>query len=466
MKHCLLVYCDAKYLAGRKARMGGPSDPIASKTALGWVLYGRQGPLIVESSLNNEEMFEEIEPKNYDRVMCDIMQKYLSLESFGISKGGEPRILGEDAFVKKIIDETFVFKDNHYEAGLLFKRECTIPESMSIAMARSRLVSSERSLRQKGLLDWTNKRIRELIELGYVRPANDTDLTTQWKRVWYLPTFVVVNQNKVPPKNRLVFDGAAEVKGKSLNSYLSAGPDLLIPLISALFRFRERKVAVQGDVRDMFHRVKIRLEDQQCQRFLWRFGDTSKEPTIFVCSSMTFGLTSSPTTAQLVKNMHALKYIDTKPEAVDALIKGTYVDDYTNSHDSIQEAITITNDAINIMAKISFDLVGFQSNTLEVLKKIPATNVKPSIVSMEPENLNGYVTKIFGLTWIPNVDKFAFLLTPDSPAERELKQLLLAPTKRKLLTATMKVFDPLGLILHYMIHGRISLQRCWREGVG
>lgn len=85
---------------------------------------------------------------------------------------------------------------------------------------------------------------------------------------WNLPVFPVLNSNK-PEKTRLVWDAAAKVNGRSLNSSLLTGLDLLTPLPEVLMRFRERKVGVTADVSAMFHQVAIREEDRDAQRFLW-----------------------------------------------------------------------------------------------------------------------------------------------------------------------------------------------------
>lgn len=68
----------------------------------------------------------------------------------------------------------------------------------------------------------------------------------------------------------MVWDAAAAVDGTSLNSMLLKGPDQLIPMMKGLTRFREHKITINGDVKQMFHQVRIIEEDQQCQGFLWR----------------------------------------------------------------------------------------------------------------------------------------------------------------------------------------------------
>src|SRR5258705_504412 len=77
-------------------------------------------------------------------------------------------------------------------------------------------------------------------------------------------------------KPRLVFDAAAKSNGKSLNDFLLKGPELLNPLPAVLMRFREKKIAITGDIKEMFHEVKLRKEDWPSQTILYRGCDRTK----------------------------------------------------------------------------------------------------------------------------------------------------------------------------------------------
>ena len=81
-------------------------------------------------------------------------------------------------------------------------------------------------------------------------------------RHWYIPHFGVRNPNK-PGRVRLVFDAAAKSAGVSLNDQLLSGLDLLKPLLGILMRFRLRKYAIKGDIKDMFMKIKINSVDQE-----------------------------------------------------------------------------------------------------------------------------------------------------------------------------------------------------------
>ena len=64
--------------------------------------------------------------------------------------------------------------------------------------------------------------------------------------------------------------------GVSLNDFLLKGPDLITRLVAILLRFRQHPIAVSGDIKAMYHTVKVIEEDEPALRFLWRRLKTNR----------------------------------------------------------------------------------------------------------------------------------------------------------------------------------------------
>lgn len=92
-----------------------------------------------------------------------------------------------------------------------------------------------------------------------------------------------------------------------------------------------RKIGITGDIKEMFHQILIRAEDQDSQRFLWREGNASRDPDVYVMQVMTFGSSCSPCVAQYVKNVNAMEFKEKYQRAVEAILNNHYVDDMIES---------------------------------------------------------------------------------------------------------------------------------------
>ena len=64
-------------------------------------------------------------------------------------------------------------------------------------------------------------------------------------------------------------------------------------------RFREKEVAVLGDISKMYHRILIPERDQHVQRYLWRNMEPDREPDTYVKTVLTFGDRHAPAMAQI-----------------------------------------------------------------------------------------------------------------------------------------------------------------------
>lgn len=350
---------------------------------------------------------------------------------------------------------------NHYETGLLWKSETTkIPESYEMAL--NRLRSLENRLNKDGQLKKACvEQMQMYLDKGYIRKLSPDELALPRKRVWYLPVFPVINKNK-PGKVRLVWDAAATINGVSLNSLLMTGPDITAPLLSVLISFRERKVALTGDIEQMYHRVAINAEDQHAQRFLWRACDPKKSPEVYVMQVMTFGATCSPFQAQYVKNTNADDFGMEFGKAIRAIVLHTYVDDTLHSLDTVNEAIEVAQQMKTVNAAANFNIRNWHSNSTQVLNALGEKENNSGTVDMNKSVSS--TEKVLGMWWNTSDDTFTYSLRFNT-TYHEISSGYRPPTKREVLKVLASVYDPLGLIAHFLVSLKILMKEIWRTSV-
>ena len=99
--------------------------------------------------------------------------------------------------------------------------------------------------------------VDNLLRKGYTVKLSEEEIIKTVERVWYLLIFIIKTPNK-PNKIRMVWDAAAKSNGSYLNDFVSRGLNLLKPLFDVLVSFRVRRVAVFGDIAEMFHHINVR----------------------------------------------------------------------------------------------------------------------------------------------------------------------------------------------------------------
>ncbi|XP_017469386.1 PREDICTED: uncharacterized protein LOC108361296 [Rhagoletis zephyria] len=214
----------------------------------------------------------------------------------------------------------------------------------------------------------------------------------------------------------------------------------------------------------MFHRVNIRKADQNSQRFLWREGDPTKLPDVYVMTAMIFGSICSLCSAQYVKNFNASKFLHEYPRAVEAIIDRHYVDDYVGSFSSVHEAISVTKKVVAIHQEAGFELRGFISNSNALLQAIYDTSMPVESPTKNMCSGESDCEKVLGMHWDPNRDAFSFKLMfariPNQVLDGSRR-----PTKAELLGIIMSIFDPFGFLSNITLAPKILLQKLWQLSV-
>ncbi|XP_068723814.1 uncharacterized protein [Montipora capricornis] len=182
--------------------------------------------------------------------------------------------------------------------------------------------------------------------------------------VHYIPHHAVLRQESKSTPVRIVFNSSSVFQGHKLNDYWIKGPDLLNSLFGVLLRFRERGVALLGDISKMYHRILIPVQDQHVHRFLWRNIETV----------LTFGDKPAPAMAQTVLKKTAKENASGYPEAAEVLQKNTYMDDICDSVNTVTEAKQLAKD-------------------LDIILKTGGFNVKDHVIGGGQLSSEGKLTK-------------------------------------------------------------------------
>ncbi|GBP97922.1 hypothetical protein EVAR_79012_1 [Eumeta japonica] len=270
---------DLDTVLSREVVQKNRDQPAASYTKLGWVLHGRENGIARPVHVIN---YIAREPSAEDEI-GKLIKENFSIECLGIEAKKPSNDLEQRAL--KVLDDTSRrLPDGRFEIGLIWKTDNEImPDNKRYA--EKRLCNLEKKFKKNKIFYNEYKlQIANLLEKRYAEPAPEAPASP---RTWYLPHFAVVHPQK--GKIRLVFDAAARTAGRSLNDALLPGPDLLQSLFGVLLRFREGRVAVVADIREMFLQVKIREEDRDSLRFLWRENE-NEEPKEFRMNSLILAL--------------------------------------------------------------------------------------------------------------------------------------------------------------------------------
>ena len=291
--------------------------------------------------------------------------------------------------------------------------------------------------------------IRQMITNGYAESVPEAELLKDDGTIWYLTHHPVVNDSK-PEKVSPVFGCAAKLYEVSLNNQCYQGPNLLNPLVSVLSWFRLYPYAIMGDIEAVYLQVWVPECDRNAQRFLWFDGETAQE---YQMTSHLFGWVKCT-----CNSAYALRFIVVDvypgPSVEHTILKSFYVDDLLQSFPTTDEAIDIMRNTKEALKHGGFNLTKFTSNHDEILTHIDASDRAKEVKGLVPDS----VSKGLGVNWDVFNDCFQYVnkvFTADAP-----------PTRKSILSHVSSMYDPLGLIIPIVIHGRLLFQEAIRLRLG
>merc|ERR1711860_264402 len=201
----------------------------------------------------------------------------------------------------------------------------------------------------------------------------------------------------------------------------------------------------------MFPQIIVREEDRDLLRFLFK-NPGDKDYKIYRHKRLPFGLNCSPFIAQFTVIETAKLMKDECPLGYELIMKNRYVDDILASVATVDEAKQALFEIQRIFDKCRMILHKVLSNSEEVLETVDqGKRLKKWLMGNELP-----CTKVLGMLWNPNNDMMNIMC----PKEEKMPT-----TKRSLLTASAKLYDPQGMLCAFSILVRLLLQRLWATQV-
>ena len=448
---------------------GGPDEPVAVKTTLGWVL---SGPLKGEKfdSINcNVNFCIDSRPAMNEKQDLDAkLQRLWDLDSLGIRE--------QDEVHENVLDD-ILFSGKRYSVGLPWKvGHKPLPSNYNVSLQRLR--GQVKKLEQTpNIYAQYNDIINEQVKEGIIERVSELETAD---KIHYLPHRAVVRENAETTKVRVVYDASSKDRksGVSLNDCLHVGPSLTPLIFDVLLRFRVNPIALVGDIEKAFLNIEIHPEHRDCLRFLWLNDIHAESPEIvtYRFNRVVFGCNSSPFLLNCVLRHHIMRYKEKDPEFVAKMIGGFFVDDLVTGCNDTQGALILYEKARDRMKEGGFTLRKWKTNDGELADKIAKKesewierksnpNLEDQSFAKETLGTIGNMsekTKVLGITWDYNKDIWEF---PLDIKGGEIDKSVQA-TKRGILSSLASLFDPLGLVSPIAVSAKILFQELCLEKLG
>lgn len=416
----------------------GQSGPVAQNTIFGWVLTGPTNASSSRASINVSSMHVCIDTQ---------LRKFWEIE-----EGNQERTPSmEDAACERHFLETAKREsDGRYTLQMPFATTTkTLGESRSMAVRRL-LQIERRYAGQREHFDQYAAFMEEYLSLGHMEVAKQPAPAT----AVYLAHHAIHKPTSTSTKLRVVFDASqATSSGHSLNDVLMTGPRLQDDLWDILVRWRKHKIALSADVHKMYRQFWIADEHRDFQRIVWR--RTPAEPIReYRLKTITYGTSSAPYMA--VRAMHKVADDERQqyPLAAEVVKRDFYMDDVLTGADTDDAAVRLKDQLLGLMQSGGLPLLKWSSNSPQVLRTIPEEHREiRSSLDIELDD----TVKTLGVYWQPGHDHFGYKV---SLGESEG-----VVTKRKVLSAIAKIYDPLSLLAPIIVTAKMFLQQLWLAGI-
>ena len=304
----------------------------------------------------------------------------------------------------------------------------------------------------------------KLEDKGYVVAEDDLPNNIKMKMEeykgagYFIPWQIVYKPSSLSTPVRMVYNASSTTPGgKSLNSTLAKGANMLAKIYDVLLSFRSGHSALSCDVKMAYNNIMLKPAYYKFQRYLWKKDLDPLSPTIvMVIVTLIYGVkpSGSQTTYGFILLADYSDLHHEEHEAGAAALRKAYMDD-------IAAAATSTADARKLADSITFvlSLGGLAVKCFTYSGEDP-----DELVSADGEHVG-----LLGYRWAPKLDlirldvKELYFGKPKKgklppTVEGNVKEHLANSfTKREMVGMAAKVYDPLGLVAPVMAKMKLDL---------
>ncbi|XP_052752368.1 uncharacterized protein LOC128200991 [Galleria mellonella] len=433
---------------------GNVGQPIAVSTVFGWVVMGECATHVdsyrshrVSSSTNNDCLFVS------SWSLDSNIKRFWELETIDPPKS-------------VVLSKSELSCENYMNASYCRSPEgrMVVPLTFVDPQAKPKFCNS-REIALKRLLNLERKfKTNPLFRTAYVKFMDDYFQSGHMEEVeppssndgnfYYIPHHGVMRPDSATTPLRTVFDASAkDTTGRSLNDSLLPGPKLQKNIFDLLVRFRWHAVVFTADIKQMYRQFLVHLRDCDYQRILWR--PSPNDPVRdFRLLTVTYGVSCAPYQALWCIARLAKEFSSLASRGSAVLARDTYVDDVVSGADSVENALQIRQELVEILSSGHLHLRKWTSNCPEFLEKVSDSDLYSEQLR-DFEDVRDVSVKILGLSWFPGDDLFTFKTSSSDTR----------CTKRSILSDIARIFDPLGLLAPVVFLAKYLIQLLWLSGV-
>nr|XP_034194643.1 uncharacterized protein LOC117610904 [Osmia lignaria] len=381
-----------KLMSNGQIRLEDNSKLTLQKTLLGWIVVGE-----------SEKISHNVTPKACHLITSleNQLTRFWEVEEVPYKRHQSAEELECERLFAETTTRDF---EGRYTVQLPFnERKNSLGESYNMALRRFHTLEKKLAKDDK-LKQQYSEYLREYCNLGHMCEITQQDNTHEG---YYIPHHAVVKAESLSTKVRVVFDASARsTNNLSLNDTLRVGPTIQDELIFIIMRFRLHNVVLAADIQKMYRQIRVRDSDAIYQKILWRWND-DEALRVFRLNTVTQGTAPAPFLAARTLHQLANDHGNEYPQAAAILKNDFYVDDLLSGAATIQEALKLKNQLIELLNLGGFQLHKWASNKVELTGQ-SIDNMNESLTIC----LNTQTRKLLGVHWNPIEDALIYSINP------------------------------------------------------